>query len=135
MGVTPSANGGANSPVLQIGKLRPSKLLILSHTDTKRQKWVLTPAQGSSHCTTAVPSLGNWPSQHLVALVSVPWAPPVVPPSLPSSRLSELTEGCMEVVRRNTAADMTFTLRAQKILEGMKVFVRDGKKGRERLQE
>ena len=81
-------------PILQTRKLTPSRLFILSHTDTKRQRWVFMPAQGSSHCTTAVPRLGNWLTQHLVTPGRVPWAPPLSP-SLPHP--ARLTKGCTEL--------------------------------------
>lgn len=41
----------------------------------------------------------------------------------------------MERVQGNTAVDITFTLKAQKILDGMKVCMRDQKKRGESLQE
>lgn len=59
-----------------------------------------------------------------------PSLPPVTPPPPPPRPRS-----CVEGMRQNAAADMTFTLKPQKILEGMKDCVRNGKKGRERLQE
>ena len=75
-----------------------------------------------------MPSLSNWPSQHLVGLVPVPWVPPRSP-SLPHPL--KLTKGCTELARGNIAADVTFTLTAQKILQGMNVCVRDWEKGRQ----
>ena len=115
-------------PILQTRKLTPSRLFILSHTDTKRQRWVFLLPR-------ALPTAPQQSPGWAIGSHSI-WLRPAVCLGLlrclpPSLILRSSQKAARSWHGGNIAADVTFTLTAQKILQGMSVCVRDGEKGRE----